>query len=1207
MKARSVLFILFLIAMVFFLSFNFGYSIWWSSPGLYFNATPDGLYLNWSNSIAYQANLTLTANHTHTINITLEMLNSTGFSTNYSQPYGSGDLTVCQPIALIAQNSSGYGIIAGPLNGSATYYQTNVSLSGNHTECRPGRYYVSLMIRNYTNSTENLNVTIFLDIPISVSNNRGDVIAPNLLTTGVGKFEGSLPVNATTYHSYYFNTSEIVNATGVSMNLTGWSSSQDTDIFLFDNSENLKAKSINKNTTEFLSYNYLPSAPAMWEIRIYGNSTSTIPYTGYLMFTRLNVTNTSDQNQSISSIDFGAMNASTTNQVNLTLKNEGNFTLSNVLESKELYYIRSFTGSGNQNFTFLVPDSSIATKVKVALNWTGTSNYSLNLYNANGTLLANSTNKYDYANKTNSMQEEYNETSDIIEATYWKVEVKNNIVPTDTYTVTTFVYVNAANWLTSNFTSSGFTFNAIGQTNSAYTVNISLTVPNATLDGIYEGSLRYTDNRSAEIKIPIRINVTTPMLVVTNDATTPVTFAVLNSGTFRIDENYGRDLTRTFNFKLNNTGFYDLVVNLTNSSTLTCTSTGCSGYTANLTHNITNIGIVNNSYQVLEVNVSFNSSIPTGIYDGWIFINATNQTDSINLSSHPYQSFTLYLKLNLTDKLYTNVSETVSADGTNVVKNITHGENVTIKLNVYYINKTTGIIDLNTSNFTMVWLQEKNVSGATGRIPTTGSLSIFNGTNPIYGTKYSINVTVPANQPGGQYEVHVIANYTSASKNFDGEGINSTTLIINNTGLNITPVDSTSLTAITAGPSTSFNVSVKNFGPLAATSSQIQFYDGGCPYVTISPDPTYPEGGAACSIISGSGDTFTFSMAAYNSSGCWFRWKVYGDANGTCSAANGYPLYVKGISGSWFNNVTGISITVNPATTTTTLPTLPAPGATTEAPKYLDITSYPSLVLVIQGSTNSTNVTVKNINTTRGQDVKLTVKNINSTWFATTPALVASMLPLNSTNFTVLFSVPADAEVKDYSANFTAISNYANISKTFTLRVLPSVETKTEINATLASFKQNMTELWGEINQSAASGVNVTIANSTFLQLKALIDQAQTHINNGDYNSALYLFGNIRTLFNTTRTQLNQALQEHEAKTWFKWPTIKLPTGMLLYVLIFGGIAAAVILAYLFWPVKTEKQKPTVEPLYVPKEEKKEEDIIAMLKEKWGKLSKQKK
>lgn len=1154
-----------MLAISLLLGVNFVYSAW-SSPGIYFNVTPSMLYLNWSNSpSAYMSNLSLATNQS--FNLTLEVMNSTGFSANYSQPYGGNDLSVCQPIASViinVVNVTSLNAVLNMISGTpGLVYQTNITVSGNRPECRPGRYYKNLMIRNFTSSTENLNVTVFLDLPISISNN------PNLVVNGNATFAGSLPINATTYHSYYFNTSEVANATGIAINLTGWSSSQDIDLFLFDNSGNLLDKSINKNSTEYLSYNYLSPA-VVWELRVYGNSTSTIPYTGYLLFTTLNVTNRSATNQTISSIDFGVMNTSSTKQVNLTLKNEGNFTLSGVEESKELYYVRTFSDSGNKNFTFLVPGSSIATKVKVALNWTGGTNYSFNLYNSNDTLIVNSFNKYQYANISNSMEEEYNETTDITDIGYWKVEVKNNTINyTDTYTVTAYVYVDPTNWFASNFSSSGTDLSG----NSNYTSQINLTIPNASLSGLYQGNFRYMDTRGGQIKIPITINVTAPTLIVTNDNSNPIPFSVLSSGTFRVDENYGANLTRSLGFKLNNTGFYDMVITSTNSSVLTCSSGDCTDYTLNFTYNVTNGTVISkNSYKSLQVNITLNSSHPTGVYDGSIVFNATNSTPA--LSSHPYQTFTLNIKLNLTDLIYLNVSDIVAVGGNNILQNIAGGELVMVKVNVNYVNKTASITTLNTSDFISVWLQEGNVSGSTGREPVTGSLTISNGTNPIWdGSRYNINMTVPAYVPGGQYKVHVIATYNrSDSKNFDGEGVANSSLIINNTGLYMNTSDT--ISSVTVGSDVYYDVDVRNFGPLAASSEKIEFNDSGCPYITVTTDEYGPL--TTCS-ATGSGDTFTFNMPAYNSSGCWFRWKIHGDINGTCYSGN-YPLIVNGTNVGanikWFNNITGLAITVNAVTTTTTaaVPTnLPAPTTTTIR-------------------SNATTTTTTTIPTTTPKNETVGV------------VLITPQVP-------AIFNISGSNVLKIQNVILAVNKNVTNVQ----IMVKEASHPAGAPNVT--DYETGIIFKYLDISMTNVTGNDISNATINFQVEKDWINSSK--IDSGTI--ALYRYFNstwnkLQTKkLNETSTSINfQAVSPglsvfviagQKAGGWDIFKMLNIFPGIPSWAIIAAIVAAvAIVLAYFFWPVKEVK----TQTVYMPKDEKQEEDVISKLKEKWEKVAKKK-
>lgn len=291
-----------------------------SSPSAYFNAIPENVSLNWTNN--YAANVTLTA----TGSMILEVLNITSFEANYTQP---NTLFYCLSPnhTLTVQNTSGvYSSVAGPMTTTNfTLIYDKISQS-----CSPGRYWIkNLMVANYTNYTENLNVSVVLNRPISIN------------STGMNTFAGTMPANATYYHSYYFNVTSVPNATSVVVSLA---SSDDTDLFLFDSSGNLKAKSISKSTpSEWLVYNYLPTTTAMWEIRTYGNSTTAgITYSGSVIFSTLNLTNTSSPTQQISSITWDNMNSTNISTASLTLKNSGNSSISNILESKEIYRVQRF-------------------------------------------------------------------------------------------------------------------------------------------------------------------------------------------------------------------------------------------------------------------------------------------------------------------------------------------------------------------------------------------------------------------------------------------------------------------------------------------------------------------------------------------------------------------------------------------------------------------------------------------------------------------------------------------------------------------------------------------------------------------------------------------------------------------------------------------------------------------------------------------------
>ncbi|RLG56867.1 MAG: hypothetical protein DRN95_06265, partial [Candidatus Hydrothermarchaeota archaeon] len=1059
---------------------------------------PVELFLNWTNN--YASNITITINESFN-NITVEILNGTSsVIPNYSQ---INSLTYCQPgeyrlFIIDVNESNSYDNFIGPLNATNSSIATVIDNVGqySHLQCKPGRYWVEkFTIRNKTQTNETANITVFIDIPISASNNA------NFLSTGIESFNGNFTPNATTYHSYYFNITELsngtTNVTGVAINL---SSSADTDLFLLDDSGNLKAKSINKSSnTEWLLHNFLPSSSAMWEIRVYGNSTSSISYTGYITFTGLNLLNST--NQRVSSIDLGVKNASETIQKNFILRNELNLSLSNVVEQKEVYYEKKFGGSGSNNFTFIVP--SFASKVRVSMNWTGGSNYSFEVYNQSGILVGSSVNKHVYANITGVMEEEYDEISSIgSSAGLWRVEVRNNSVITDPYDVKVSIYVSPSSWIRSNYTS--MTFNRSGESNSSTGIQINFTIPNNTMSGTYKGYIRYIDSNNAGIDIPFSVNVTTPMLVVNN---------TMNSMITRVDENYGANITRILNFILNNTGDYDLVINITNSSNvLSCVSGSCSGYHPTFIFNkITSI--TNHSSQTLNVNITFNSSMPKGLYEGWIFINATNS--SISLSSHPYPTFNLTLRLNLTDLLDVRVFDIVSIDGNNIVENSTASENVTAKVRVYYINGTEieAGNSLTTSNFS-IWLINRNVSSY--RIPTSGSLSSYNGTNPLYYPDYyNVNFTVPANKPGGFYDIHVNISYTRNVR-FSGEGVN-TSFLLNNTGLYMALVSYPS--SLSNGTSGTVNVSIKNYGPVKALTPKIKLNKGS--YIS---SVSYSSISSNCGVTGTPGEEVTISSINPNGTQvCYVAWTITaGSSEGTGTST------VNGTSGIWFNNLSFSTNVYVPSTTTTTTAASTSTSTTTtttipvEEAVYLNITDYPSLVEIEQGQNKSISVTVKNINDTISQTVSLTILNMSSNWYDVSPSSVLISYGDNYT-FNITFKIPENASVMDYKGMFKAYSGYGSDFQRFTLRVIPGSKLQAEIVANLSSLKNEAKNLGKAINSSKAQGYNLTEVESLFNQLNSKINEALNYLNQSDYMSAYLLLDDIEDLLNKTKNALVEA------------------------------------------------------------------------------------
>ncbi len=258
--------------------------------------------------------------------------------------------------------------------------------SGKDAACPPGRYWGMINVTNGS-STNYANVTIVMDLPIVSANSFSSV-------AGAGQLRGTLGTADKTYHSYYFNTSEVANATALTVSLD-----QDVDVFLFDGGV-FKAKNI-LGTSGRMFYQYLPQND-MWEIRVFENSSSTT-YSGTVAFSTLNATNVSDASQ-LSFINFGSKSPSDASTVGVRLENEANLTLSSVAQGAELYHNESYAGSSPGNLSFRVPD--FVTKVRAELKWSGSANYTLKLYKPDDTLAVTSDGNYLNANVSGSTQED---------------------------------------------------------------------------------------------------------------------------------------------------------------------------------------------------------------------------------------------------------------------------------------------------------------------------------------------------------------------------------------------------------------------------------------------------------------------------------------------------------------------------------------------------------------------------------------------------------------------------------------------------------------------------------------------------------------------------------------------------------------------------------------------------------------------------------
>ncbi len=1151
------------------------------------------VHLNWTNNATagnvFATNFTIITNATlnfATSRVAVEILNSSDLVANYSQ---SNTITDCSTFnrKLIVTNVTGNGTQMNTFN-STNSSEIRLSLVAPE-ECLPGRYSANLFtIRNRTFAEDNVSLSLFVDIPISFKND----VNSQMRLTGNGRFSGSLPAYAPTYHSYYFNTTEVGNSTGVVVNVTWTNSSHDLDVFLFDASGNLKAKSINKTGTKeelVLTYANFTSGNAMWEVRIYSNVSASSAYTGTVVFSGLNATtNITQVNQSFNLVAPAPMNATNVTQVTFNITNEANLTANSMNETKVLYHVTRFGSNGTSNFTFLVPGSDIVNRIRVSVNWTGDTNYSFRLYKpANVTVHMQTFGDYKNANISGANQEEWNETDDIVRG-FWRVEVRNTTnasVPMNSYNVSIFLYVNSSEWIKSNYTSFSWNrstgFGVINNTNR--TIQINFTVPNTTLNGTYEGYVKYESGTQGAIQIPILWRVNTGILVVNE---------TVNSSAITIKENIGANITRTMDITFNNNGSYLLPLDFRNSSNLLLVLS--SDNTKNVSFNYTVSNATFAQSGIFEVaNFTFyinrTHSVDTqGIYEGFVFFNTSN-------NSHPYQGFNLSLRVNLTNELIARVVDAYSSPIGNQTIDPAVVNNITLRIIVTYQNGTeiagTTFPELNATNFTFVYITEGNVTNASSRIPSIGTLSVTNGTSQVdmYASSggynaYSLNISIPKNIPGGLYKVRVANHYLRGGVNYTGAGDNGT-LVVYDAGFEMT--NYTNSYSISNTSTDRLYVNVTNWGPVSKQAS-LAFVESCAGYSV-----TAESASSGCNTAT-SGANFTDLDIAAHSSSCLLTFKITGASGASACSGTLTPSP----SNLWFNNFT-VSVTVSGdtgsgTTTTTTTGTSTTTSTTTAAgaaPKYLEIVS-PATIFVVQGNSNSTKITVKNVNNTKTQNITLIVEDITQSWISSiTPASADVVLAGTNANFTVTFAVPNTTEVKDYTGTFKASSSLGSAVSSFVLRVLPSEAKKIEINDTFALIKLNFTKLQTELAESKQRGTNVSSAEKLFDEAKALVQQAETHIQNGDYFSAFQLFEQIKAKIESAKAELSKA----------PGAGIFGALGFLLnpvYAIAIAAVVGGAVLLYLFWPTKL-KYAPALQKPKTIEKPKVVEDVWEKLKEKW--------
>lgn len=230
----------------------------------------------------------------------------------------------------------------------------------------------------------------------------------------------------------------------------------------------------------------------------------------------------------------------------------------------------------------------------------------------------------------------------------------------------------------------------------------------------------------------------------------------------------------------------------------------------------------------------------------------------------------------------------------------------------------------------------------------------------------------------------------------------------------------------------------------------------------------------------------------------------------------------------------------------------PKPQAT------LSFTQSPNLVQVLQGSTSSVEIKVKNTGTL-SQGVTLTITGIDNGWYSIKNSTLTIFSGLTGT-FSLNFTVPSTTDVKDYSGSYDIKGSNATISQNFTLRILPSNETKTKIADSFALVNLDVSKLENKINKLNSDGVNVSTIQPQLNDLKSLVTQTDSYISSNDYFNAYQNIQKIKVNIQSIENQLNSLTQPLSG--------INIPKNVWLIIGVSVALLIIGVVAYLAWPVK---------------------------------------
>ena len=220
----------------------------------------------------------------------------------------------------------------------------------------------------------------------------------------------------------------------------------------------------------------------------------------------------------------------------------------------------------------------------------------------------------------------------------------------------------------------------------------------------------------------------------------------------------------------------------------------------------------------------------------------------------------------------------------------------------------------------------------------------------------------------------------------------------------------------------------------------------------------------------------------------------------------------------------------------------------------LEIFSLPPDLSIIQGGSVLKEIIVKNTGNITLPAVSLSISGIE--WYNVAPSSTNISKGFSST-FTVNFTIPENAEVKEYAVTVEAKNGTALGSKSFKIRVLPSNKT---VENTILPLYSNYTELIAQLENNVTElqnkGADVTELKNILNSIKDKLNQANSSLGSQDYFTANVLLNDAKQLISDLQAKMSSTSPPKPQEF------------NLLLIIIPVIIGVAGVLAYLFWPTK---------------------------------------